>query len=107
MNERRGREYWSQQVAEWRCSGLSKRAYCERHGVPYSSLCRWAGKLSQPQLPRGEQLVELGRIAGIDGGAKQRAAMELVVGDRYVLRLWRSVRAEHLREVLSALEDVR
>ena len=29
-----GREYWSQQVAEWRCSGLSKKAYCEQHGVP-------------------------------------------------------------------------
>ena len=107
MNERRGREYWSDQVAQWRCSGLSKRAYSERHGVPYSSLCRWAGKMSQPQLPRGEQLVELGPIGGIDGGAEQRAAIELVVGDRYVLRLWRSVRAEHLREVLSALEGVR
>ena len=67
MNERRGREYWSQQVAEWRCSGLSKRAYSERHGVPYSSLCRWAGKLSQPQLPRGEQLVELGRSPASTG----------------------------------------
>ena len=46
MNERRGREYWSEQVAQWRCSGLSKRAYSERHGLPYSSLCRWAGKLA-------------------------------------------------------------
>ena len=107
MNERRGREYWSQQVAEWRCSGLSKRAYSERHGVPYSSLCRWAGKLSPSQTPQGQRLVELEPIAGIDGVAEQRAALELAVGDRYVLRLWRSVRAEHLREVLSALEDVR
>ena len=32
MNERRGREHWNQQVAEWRCSGLSKNAYCEQHG---------------------------------------------------------------------------
>ena len=107
MNERRGREYWSQQVAQWRCSGLSKRAYCERHGVAYSSLCRWAGKLSPSQTPQGQRLVELGPIAGIDGVAEQRAAMELVVGDRYVLRLRPSVRAGHLREVLAALEDVR
>ncbi len=87
MNERHGREYWSRQVAEWRGSGLSKKAYCERHGVAYWSLCRWAGKVSQPQAPQGEQLVELGPMAGIDGGVEQRAAMELVVGDRYVLRL--------------------
>ena len=73
MNERRGREYWSRQVAEWRCSGLSKKAYCERHGLPYWSLCRWAGKLSQPQAARGEQLVELGPLARIDVGAERRA----------------------------------
>ena len=103
MNERRGREYWSEQVAEWRRSGLSKRGYSERHGLPYSSLCRWAGKLSSS--PPGQRLVELGPMGG--GNVEQGAAIELVVGDRYVLRLWRSVRAEHLREVLSALEDVR
>ena len=107
MNERRGREYWSRQVTEWRCSGLSKKAYCERHGLPYWSLCRWAGKVSQPPSPASQPLVELGPLAGIEVGAEQRAAIELVVADRYVLRLWPSVRAGHLREVLAALEDVR
>jgi hypothetical protein len=102
VKERRGREYWGEQVAEWRRSGLSKRAYSERHGLPYSSLCRWAGKLTP--APASEPLVELGQVGG---GAEPRAAIELVVGERYVLRLRPSVRAEHLREVLSALEGVR
>ena len=102
MNERRGREYWSEQVAEWRGSGLSKRAYSERHGLPYSSLCRWAGKLTS--APASEPLVELGQIGG---GEEPRAAIELVVGKRYVLRLRPSVRAGHLREVLAALESLR
>ena len=101
MKENRGREYWSRQVEEWRGSGLSKRAYSERHGVPYSSLCRWAGKLTS--TPASQALVELGQLGG---GAEPRAA-ELVVGERYVLRLRPSVRAEHLREVLAALGDVR
>ena len=103
MNERRGREYWSRQVAEWRGSGLSKKAYSERHGLPYSSLCRWAGKLS---APASQPLVELGHLGG-GKDAEPRAVMELVVGDRYVLRLCPSVRAGHLREVLAALEDAR
>ncbi len=107
MSEKRGREYWSRQVAEWRSSGLSKKAYCERHGLPYWSLCRWAGKVAQPAEAESHRLVELGRLAGVDVGAEQRAAIELVVADRYVLRLWPSVRAGHLREVLAALEDVR
>ena len=102
-----GREYWSRQVAEWRGSGLSKKAYCEQHGVPYWSLCRWAGKLSPSQTPPGDQLVELGPIGGGVENAEQRAAIELVVGDRYVLRLWPNLRAEQLREVLAVLESQR
>ena len=102
MNERRGREYWSEQGAEWRRSGLSKRAYSERHGLPYSSLCRWAGKLTP--APSRQPLVELGQVGG---GAEPRGAIELVVGERYVLRLRPSVRAEHLREVLTVLESLR
>ena len=102
MNEKHGREYWSRHVAEWRGSGQSKKAYSEQHGLPYWSLCRWAGKLSQ--APASHPLVEVGRLGG---GAESPAAIELVVGERYVLRLWPSVRAEHLREVLAALEGVR
>ena len=77
------------------------------HGLPYWSLSRWAGKVAQPPGPESQPMVELGPLAGIDVGAEQRAAIELVVRDRYVLRLWPSVRAAHLREVLAALEDVR
>lgn len=102
MNESRGREYWSHQVEGWRGSGLSKRAYSERHGLPYSSLCRWAGKLTP--APTSQALVELGQHGG---GAEPLAAIELVVGERYVLRLRPSVRAAHLREVLAALEGER
>ena len=104
MNKNHGREYWSRQVEAWRSSGLSRKAYSERHGLPYSSLCRWAGKLRQSSAPESQPLVELGQRGG---GAEPRAAIELVVGERYVLRLRPSVRAEHLREVLAALEGER
>ncbi len=104
MNERHGREYWSQQVAEWRSSGLSSKAYSERHGLPYSSLCRWAGKSRQSSGPESQRLVELGQRGG---GAEPGATIELVVGQRYVLRLRPSVRATDLREVLEALEGER
>ena len=63
--------------------------------------------MAQPSAAESQPLVELGPLAGTDMGAEQRAAIELVVADRYVLRLWPSVRAGHLREVLAALEDVR
>ena len=103
MKERQGREYWSRRVAEWRSSGLSKKAYCERHGVTYWSLCRWAGKLTE--TANRQPLVEVGQRGGV--AADPRAEIELVVGERYLLRLRPSVRAAHLREVLAALEGER
>ncbi len=102
-----GREYWSRHVETWRGSGLTKKAYCEQHGVPYWSLCRWAGKLSPSQQPQppGQRLVELEPMGG--GNVEQGAAIELVVGERYVLRLRPNLRADHLREVLAVLESLR
>lgn len=98
---RHGREYWIRHVTRWRQSGLTMKAYSERHELSYWSLRNWAAKLSEPAA--GQPLVELAPFAA-DTDAGQRAAIELVVGKRYLLRLWPSVRAAHLREVLAALE---
>lgn len=104
---RQGREYWSRHVAAWRHSGLTRQAYCEQHDLSYGSLCHWARKLSETAADQRQPLVELAQGAGVDKAAEPRAAMELLVGERYVLRLWPSVRAAHLREVLAALEESR
>ncbi len=104
---RQGRDYWSRQVAAWRRSGQSKKAYCEEHGLSYWSLRYWTAQLSpapaKPAAPETQRLVELERVSGPEAGA----AIELVVGKRYLLKLWPNVRAAQLREVLAALEDDR
>ena len=101
---RKGREYWSGHVEAWRCSGLSKKAYCEQHDLAYCSLRYWVDKLSARE---SEELVELEAV-GVGGeAAEQRAAIELVVDERYVLRRRSPVRGGDLREVLAALEGVR
>ena len=103
---RQGREYWSRQVAAWRRSGQSKKAYCEKHGLSYWSLRYWGEKLSPPAAPAApeeQRLVELEAVAG----AEASAPIELEVGERYLLKLWPSMRAAQLREVLAALEGGR
>ena len=104
---RHGREFWSQHIAAWRRSGLSKKAYSEQHELPYWSMRYWAGKLSEPGGSASQQLVELKPT--VDGGEHggDRAPMELAVGDRYVLRLWPHLQAAQLREVLAVLEGSR
>ena len=74
---------------------------------PNGLLCHWAGKLSETAADQRQPLVELTRAAGGGQDAEPRAAMELLVGERYVLRLRPSVRAAHLLEVLAALEEPR
>ena len=104
---RQGREYWSRQVAGWRRSGQSKKAYCEKHGLSYWSLRYWTAQLSapaaEPAAPEGQRLVELEPV----GAAEASAPIELVVSKRYVLKLWPSMRAAQLREVLAVLEGGR
>lgn len=99
-----GPGYWSRHVAAWRRSGQSKKAYSEQHGVSYWSLRYWAAKLAQPDTTENPHLVELkAPVASVAA----RAAIELVVADRYVLRLWPNAQAQQLREVLAVLEGGR
>ena len=98
---RHGRGYWSRHVSAWRRSGLSKKAYSEKHELAYWSMRYWADKLTEAEDTESQRLVELEPA----GGGAERAPMELAVGDRYVVRLWPHVRAAQLREVLRVLES--
>jgi hypothetical protein len=67
----------------------------------------WVRKLRAPGGDRQDQgLVEL-KAAAIEAsaGVNQRPAIELVVAGRYLLRLWPGTRSEHLREVITVLEE--
>ncbi|MEF8697869.1 MAG: hypothetical protein V5B33_18380 [Candidatus Accumulibacter sp. UW20] len=39
--------YWRGHVAEWRASGESQRAYCDRHGLKDHSLSYWHQRLAK------------------------------------------------------------
>ena len=102
-----GQECWSRHVDAWRTSGLSQKAYSERHGLAYGAMGYWVRKLRAPGGDRQDQgLVEL-KAAAIEAsaGVNQRPAIELVVAGRYLLRLWPGTRSEHLREVITVLEE--
>ena len=104
---REGRDYWGPHVEAWRQSGQSKKAYSEQHELPYWSMRYWANKLAESDGGKSQRLVELEpAYEGAEHGRDQ-APIELVVGDRYVLRLWPHLRATQLREVLAILERSR
>ena len=59
---------WSKRVAEWRESGLTAAAYCEKHGVGLSALRHWShrlGRRSAAPATGGATTVRLARIVSI------------------------------------------
>ena len=104
---KQGREYWRRHVEAWGRGGQSKKAYCDQHGVSYWSMRYWTNKLSASAASPDQGLVELGPVGRLGADGEQRAAIELVVGERYVVRLWPTMDGAHLREVLTVLESLR
>lgn len=102
---RQNREYWRRQLEAQRRSGLSRRRYCERRGLRAGTFSWWAAKLREEEGSKETALVEVsGRAQPRDGQAAAAPPIELVIGGRYLLRLWRGTDSEQLRELLSALE---
>ena len=109
---KRGRDHWTRHVEAWRSEAVSQKAYCEEHGLSYGTMGYWVRKLRSDQEcgdgERAQALVEIetGTTAAT-AGARDRPPIEVVVSERYVVRLRPSMRSEHLREVLAALESCR
>ena len=105
---REGRDCcWGPHVEAWRPSGQSKKAYSEQHELPYWSMRYWASKLSEQEESDSQQMVELGPAGEGAKHGRDQAPIEVVVGDRYVVRLWPHLRATQLREVLAILDSSR
>ena len=107
-----GREYWSGHVQAWRSGEQTRAAYCEQHDLSYGAMGYWVRKLRREQsggddaADRGLGEIETGSSEASAGG-RDVGPIEVLVGDRYVVRLWPSVRARDLCEVLAALESRR
>ena len=107
-----GREYWSGHVQAWRSGEQTRAAYCEQHDLSYGAMGYWVRKLRRER--DGCDDAADGALVEIETGSSEASAsgrdvgpIEVLVGERYVLRLRPSVRAEHLREVLAVLESLR
>jgi hypothetical protein len=100
----RDREFWRRHVEAWRESGMTQVAYSRRHRISKGSLGYWSSTLKRGK-PSRSSLVLVGRAEIKE--PKAAPPIELVVGRRYLLRLWAGTDREHMLEVLSVLESQR
>ena len=95
------RGFWTRHVEGWRASGLTQQMYCRRHRLAKGTLGYWVSALKRAAAEKSD-LVEVGRAPIKE--QRPSSPIELIVGGRYLLRLWSGMEPAHMRDVLSVLE---
>lgn len=113
------REFWTLVLQEYRESGLSVRAFCQREGLAEPSFYAWRKRLSlnvtadsksaTDEAVRGGKLVPV-RIVDEDRAlasqAESSARMEISTPTGYTLRFDGDVEMHHLNAVLTAISKL-
>ncbi|HDY84034.1 MAG TPA: hypothetical protein ENH48_13895 [Halieaceae bacterium] len=83
---RHSRSDWEQLLAQYEASGLKKRAFCDQHGLAYSTFYYWRKQLRQSPLieNHSEHLFELPMLP-VDKDPDWR--VELDLGHGVTLRM--------------------
>ena len=89
---------WQRRHEEYRKSGLSRRAFCQRFRLKLSTLDYWFGRLRKQAGPEG--MVELKDMAASHSAA---GYLTLVVSERYRLEIPPACDMKLLGDVLRVL----
>jgi hypothetical protein len=90
---RRSREEWEKICEDWKSSGLTRKAYGEKAGIKFKSLCRWIKEL-KPKVG-GVKFLEAMEI-------KSKEELEIILpnGSRFKIAIGKKFLAELIKELL-------
>ena len=98
--------YWKTHVERFESSGLSQRAYCDRHNVSMTSLHRWRRLLADKPQSRAVEIVPLGNlVARPPMTVPTPCATLTVIAGRYRVEVTDGFSADTLSSVLDVLEE--
>ena len=62
--------FWQEHIATWQTSDLTQKAYCEAHGLRYSTFGYWVRKLRRPSPDRQKHVTGFVPVSlsSVDGG---------------------------------------
>jgi hypothetical protein len=109
--DREKRRYWRAQVEAWRGSGLSQVEYCRRQGLSATAFTTWKHRLGGARRAAEAEEVEFVAFplvaandrCGALGGGTERAALTVVVKDRYRVEVGDGFTAATLARVIQTL----
>lgn len=84
--KRRPAKEWAREVATWRRSGKSARAYARAHGLKASTLTWWAWKVDREGLAPDEPELKLVPVSVADEEVNVSGQWELTTADGHCLR---------------------
>ena len=97
-------QQWRRWISDWRASGLSVRAFCERRGLAIPSFYAWRRTLEQRATAKAA-FVPVQILA--DVAPAKASALELVLAGGRIVRVAPGFDAATLRRLLAALEGER
>src|SRR5262249_18477025 len=102
-------EHWRLLIDQWRRSGLSVRAFCDRHDLALPSFYAWRRRLQQGQPSaqgaRGPQAVTFLPVHIQPEPTDHRPPLELVLAGGRCLRIPPGFDPNALRALLAVLEE--
>ncbi len=111
---RRTPAQWRELVRGWPRSGLTQRAYCERHGISVGSLHRWRERLRDEVTPSDGPVATACRerprlipveLAGPESQPAGSASLTLVFGDGLRLEITAGCDPGLLGQVVEVLRE--
>ena len=106
---------WLELIGRWQQSQLTIREFCERHQVSEASFFSWRrvlrqrGLLDEPTIPKATksapQSPTFVKLTAVGPESTPASAIELVLGDRRVLRVRPGFDADLLLELVRLLEE--
>jgi transposase len=100
-DERKEQE-WRRRIAQWRASGLSVRAFCDRHGLATPSFYAWRRVLERRAAEKAA-LVAVQVVT--DAPPAPASALEVVLADGRAVRVAPGFDAATLRRRLAVLQE--
>jgi transposase-like protein len=102
--KRHGEEFWKSHAVAREQSGKSRRQYCLEHGLSLETFRRWTHRFNSGKPQTTHSFVQLPpELYPKPVPAQEAATLELLIDNRFVLRIGHSCRREVLRMVLDEL----